>query len=114
MTTSISRSKKTEIDNIIDNDKIIWSIIDKYFQDNKNILIKHHLNSFNQFFDKTIKNIFKEKNPIKILKELNETTGEYNLEVKMFFAGKEGEKIYYGKPIIFDDSRQHYMFPNEA
>ena len=38
MTTSISRSKKTEIDNIIDNDKIIWSIIDKYFQDNKNIL----------------------------------------------------------------------------
>ena len=70
MTSSITRSKKTDIDNLIDNDKIIWSIIDRYFQDNKNILIKHHLNSFNQFFDKTIKNIFKEKNPIKILKEL--------------------------------------------
>ena len=114
MTTSISGSKKTDLDNIIDNDKVIWSIIDKYFLDNKNILIKHHLDSFNQFFDKNIKNIFKEKNPVQILKEFNETTGEYNRQVKMHFAGKDGNKIYYGKPIIFDETRQHYMFPNEA
>ena len=114
MTTSIGESKKSHVDSILQNDKIIWSIIDRYFKDNKNILIKHHIDSFNQFFDNNIKNIFKEKNPVKILKELNETTGEYNLEVKMFFAGKDGSKIYYGKPIIFDDTRQHYMFPNEA
>ena len=50
MTTSISGSKKTDLDNIIDNDKVIWSIIDKYFLDNKNILIKHHLDSFNPIF----------------------------------------------------------------
>tara|TARA_B100000902_G_scaffold307200_1_gene296056 strand:- start:12744 stop:17123 length:4380 start_codon:yes stop_codon:yes gene_type:complete len=116
MTISSSSSSKkiSSLENIVENDKIIWSIIDKYFKDNKNILIKHHIDSFNQFFDKNIKNIFKEKNPIKILKEFNEDTGEYNLEVKMHFAGKEGDKIYYGKPIIFDENRQHYMFPNEA
>ena len=107
-------SNKSELDNILENDKIIWSIIDKYFTDNKNILIKHHLDSFNQFFDKDIKNVFKEKNPIKILKELNESTGEYNLEAKMYFAGRDGDKIYYGKPIIFDETREHFMYPNEA
>ena len=109
-----SSKKPSQEENIVENDKIIWSIIDRYFKDNKNILIKHHIDSFNQFFDKNIKNIFKEKNPIKILKEFNETTGEYNLEVKMHFAGKNGDKIYYGKPIIFDENRQHFMLPNEA
>ena len=32
----------------------------------------------------------------------------------MFFAGRDGDKIYFGKPVIFDETRQHYMFPNEA
>ena len=109
-----SKSKKSDFDNVLENDKITWSIIDKYFRDNNNILIKHHIDSYNQFFDKNIKNIFKEKNPITILKEFDESTGEYKREVKMFFAGKTGEKIYYGKPIIYDEQRQHYMFPNEA
>ncbi len=58
MTTSISQSKKSNIDSVLQNDKIIWSIIDRYFKDNKNILIKHHIDSFNQFFDNNIKNIF--------------------------------------------------------
>ena len=109
-----NKSKKSDLDNILEIDKITWSIIDKYFRENNNILIKHHIDSYNQFFDKNIKNVFKEKNPIKILKEFDESTSEYKLEVKMFFAGRNGEKIYYGKPIIYDEQRQHYMFPNEA
>ena len=40
----------------------------KYFQDNPNILVKHHLDSYNDFFNNKIFNIFKEKNPIKFLK----------------------------------------------
>jgi DNA-directed RNA polymerase II subunit RPB2 len=119
---SISQFKKSKFksksksgaDDWIENDKAIWTIIDRYFTDNPNILIKHHLDSFNQFYDKTIKNIFKEKNPVQILKEFNEVTGEYGRQVKMYFAGRNGDKIHYGKPIIFDENRQHYMFPNEA
>ena len=107
-------SKKTQEEIVVADDKIIWSIIDRYFRDNPNILIKHHLDSFNQFFDKNIKNIFREKNPVQILKEFNDTTGEYSRQVKMFFAGRDGDKIYFGKPVIFDETRQHYMFPNEA
>jgi hypothetical protein len=29
-------------------------------------------------------------------------------------GGKDGSQIYFGKPVIYDDSRAHYMYPNEA
>ena len=32
----------------------------------------------------------------------------------MYLGGKDGDKIYYGKPTIYDDNRHHFMFPNEA
>jgi DNA-directed RNA polymerase beta subunit len=32
----------------------------------------------------------------------------------MYFGGKNGDKIYFGKPVIYDNENPHYMFPNEA
>jgi DNA-directed RNA polymerase II subunit RPB2 len=36
----------------------------------------------------------------------------------MYLGGKEGDKIYFGKPVIYDfddlNERQHIMYPNEA
>ena len=29
-------------------------------------------------------------------------------------GGKDGTKIYFGKPIIYDEGRPHFMYPNEA
>ena len=97
-----------------EDDNIIWSIIDKYFEDNPNILIRHHLDSYNDFFNNKIFNIIKEKNPIKILKEQDPNTKQYNLQAEIYFGGKEGNKLYFGKPIIYDENRKHFMFPNEA
>ena len=91
-----------------------WIIIDKYFEDNKYALVKHHLDSYNDFFNKDIHRIFKEKNPIKILKQQDQVTREYNLQANLYLAGKDGKQIYYGKPVIYDEDREHYMFPNEA
>ena len=96
------------------NDTIIWNIIDKYFQDNPNILVKHHLDSYNDFFNNKIFNIFKEKNPIRIFKDQDPDTKEYKLQADIYIGGKDGNKLYFGKPIIFDENRTHYMFPNEA
>ena len=98
----------------IDNDKFTWNIINNYFKDNKNLLIRHHLDSFNNFYNKNIFNIIKEKNPIKILKEQDPDTKKYKYEANIYIGGIEGDKLYFGKPIIFDESREHYMFPNEA
>ena len=91
-----------------------WSIIEKYFNDNPNYLVSHHLDSYNSFFDEGIKRIFKEKNPIRIMKEQNSDTNEFGLKCDMYLGGKNGDKLYYGKPVIYDDSREHFMYPNEA
>jgi len=97
-----------------ENDKLIWNIIDKFFQDNPNILVKHHLDSYNDFFNNKIFNIFKEKNPIRIFKDQDPDSKEYKLQADIYIGGKDGDKLYFGKPIIFDENRTHYMFPNEA
>jgi DNA-directed RNA polymerase II subunit RPB2 len=91
-----------------------WLIIDKYFNDNPNYLVAHHLDSYNSFYNDGIKRIFKEKNPIKIMKEQDAKTGEFALKCEMYLGGKEGDKLYYGKPVIYDENREHFMYPNEA
>ena len=40
---------------------IPWEILDKYFKENPHFLTAHHLNSYNDFFDKGITQIIKEK-----------------------------------------------------
>ena len=46
-------------------DSISWTIIDKMFKENTNFLTKHHLDSYNNFFDNGIKEVFKNQNPMK-------------------------------------------------
>ena len=43
-----------------------WKIIDKYFEDNPQGLVRHHIESYNDFFKRGIFQIFKEKNPLRI------------------------------------------------
>ena len=40
-----------------ENDNITWSIIDKLFEDNPNLLVRHHLDSYNDFFNNKVFNI---------------------------------------------------------
>ena len=89
-------------------------IIDKLFDDNPSLLVNHHLDSFNEFYGDGIKRIFREKNPIRIMKDQDPNSGEFNLKCNLYLAGKEGNKLYYGRPVIFDDNREHFMYPNEA
>jgi DNA-directed RNA polymerase II subunit RPB2 len=96
------------------DDQLTWRIIDKYFKDNPYSLVSHHLDSYNDFFNNGIKRIFKEKNPIKIMKEQNEKTNDFDLKCELYLGGKNGDKLYFGKPIIYDEYREHYMYPNEA
>ena len=97
----------------MDNSEI-WSIINKYFEDNPQCLVRHHIESYNDFFKNGIFQIFKEKNPLRIQTQYDEEIDDYRSQCIMYFGGKEGNKIYFGKPVIYDDNNSHYMYPNEA
>ena len=92
----------------------VWKIINKMFEDNPQSLVRHHIDSYNEFFKTGIFQIFKEKNPIRISTRFDKTINEYRSQCVMYFGGKNGDKIYFGKPIIYDDDNAHYMCPNEA
>jgi len=92
----------------------IWKIIDQYFIDNPQCLVRHHIESYNDFFKNGIFQIFKEKNPVRIQTQYDEEIGDYRHQCIMYMGGKSGDKIYFGKPVIYDDSQSHYMYPNEA
>ena len=47
----------------MDENKIIWNIIDSYFKYNSNFAVKHHLDSYNLFFNSGLKRLFMEKKP---------------------------------------------------
>ena len=96
------------------DDEIVWKIIDKFFKDNPLHLSSHHLDSYNSFFNVGIKQIIREKNPIHIMKEPNENTGMFEMRCEIFIGGRNADKIYFGKPVIYDETRNHFMFPNEA
>ena len=164
---------------------ISWNLIDKYFKDNPNNLVAHHLDSYNDFFSIGIFQIFKENNPIRFIQrkpadtvaqqqnqitydinddankndveeadvEVDVESDEDNLNTSMFtggarskskpkpkskanknnknnifqgyecliyLGGKTGDKIYFGKPIIYDNEQTtnneyaHFMYPNDA
>ena len=99
----------------IEKENISWKLIDKYFKDNPNNLVSHHLESYNDFFRNGISRIIRENNPIRFIESEEEgnKTGKRN-ECLLYLGGKDGSKIYYGKPVIYDDHNAHYMFPNDA
>ena len=97
----------------MDNQEI-WKIIHKYFQDNPQSLVRHHIDSYDDFFKKGIYQVFKNKNPLIISTMYDEKIKDYKHKCIMHFGGKNADKIYFGKPVIYDNERSHYMFPNEA
>jgi DNA-directed RNA polymerase II subunit RPB2 len=108
-------------------DVISWNLIDTYFKDNPYNLVAHHLDSVDDFYKKDIQSIFRENNPIRFIERETEEVGKTKRktgnkqnpnECRLYLAGKDGTKIYYGKPIIYDEQNgkpyPHYMYPNDA
>ena len=93
-------------------ENISWKLIDKYFTENPNNLVAHHLESYNDFFNGGIHSIFRENNPIRFVQRADDV--EKPSEALLYLGGKDGSKIYFGKPIIYDDRKTHYMYPNDA
>lgn len=104
-------------------DNIAWNIIHKYFRDNPFNLVNHHLDSYNDFYSKGIFQIIRENNPIRFIETKNpEAPNDPRAELFVYIGGKNGERLYFGKPIIYDETYEdgqpksypHYMYPNDA
>lgn len=110
-------------------DTIAWNLIDKYFKDNPYNLVAHHLDSYNDFFDKGIFQIFRENNPIRFIEreeqnvqltDKGKVIEKGRNECFLYLGGKNGTKLYFGKPVIYDSNSNsgepypHYMYPNDA
>ena len=100
----------------------LWRIINKYFEDNPQYLVAHHLESYNDFFHKDIFEIFKNQNPIQINSAYNDKIGNFKHKCNLYIGGRTGRRVYFGKPMIHDTDHgtntttgnPHYMYPNEA
>jgi len=92
-------------------EEVSWKIIDKYFTDNPSNLVAHHLDSYNKLVKEDIYKIFRENNPIRI-KESGDDDNKN--ECLLYLGGKDGNRVYFGKPVIYDDNNTHYMYPNDA
>jgi len=96
------------------NNMHAWKIIETYFQDNPQCLVRHHIDSYNDFFQNGIYQVFRDKNPVRIFSQYDANFDDYICKCNLYMGGKDGTKVYIGKPVIHDDDRSHYMFPNEA
>ena len=104
-------------------DGTAWNIIHKYFNDNPFNLVAHHLDSYNDFYNKGIFQIIKENNPIRFIETKNQDDPDApRAECFCYIGGKTGDRLYFGKPIIYDETddhgqlkpHPHYMYPNDA
>ena len=91
------------------------TMIDALFASDPSLLVRHHLDSYNGFFGGGIERVFRERNPVRIMKGEDESSpGRFRLRANLYIGGKDGTAVYYGKPVINDEGRQHLMYPNEA
>lgn len=86
-----------------------WNVIDSYFRDQK-VLVKHQIESYNDFVDNKIQKIINEFNPVRSFTDFNEDLGKYMTEYHIEFGD-----ISISKPIINDnDGEVKIMYPNNA
>ena len=93
-------------------DETHFKLIDSFFREKT--LVDHHLTSCNAFYESGIIKVFNDLNPIQYYSVLDDATKKHKYNTNIYIGGKDGKMVYYGKPCIFDENNQHYMFPNEA
>lgn len=98
--------------------KLASDCIHKYFTTQFTPLTRHHIESYDQFIERDIKDIISAQNPIIILKNHAEKRGarDYKYQVKIYMGGENGNEIFIGTPTISlqNGEEVRVMFPNEA
>jgi len=90
-------------------EKDTWDIINSYYRDTPDYLVKHHLDSYNDFIINKIPNIFKAaREKICFRTDITDT---FIYETKITISN-----FYISKPVIYDHltAKMKQLYPNEA
>lgn len=96
--------------NMVSESTESFDIIKSYIDDEPHFVVKHHLDSYNDFMFGRIPNTIKSMNPFRVLKTNDNTV----IDIKVYMGGVSGKGIYLDKPIMNYNSKPHVMLPNEA
>ena len=99
----------------MDIDSDTWKVIHSYFRDTPDYLVKHHLDSFNDFINVKIPKIFETFHKQTYFRT-DYLDPSLVYETHIYFGGKKGDGIYFDAPTIQDHfiGEKKPMFPNEA
>jgi DNA-directed RNA polymerase II subunit RPB2 len=92
------------------------SLLYKYFKTRESYLVRHHIDSFDQFLQTDLPQIVRANNPIMLLKEQIGTTGIYEYKMEIFVGGEDGSKLSIGTPTLSlqQGKEVRLLLPNEA
>ena len=88
------------------SNELHFNIIDQFFKTNS--LVEHHIKSVNYFYEHELKSVLNDLNPIVYQNNYDDSTEHFKNEIKLYFGGKDCKKIYYGKPIIYEDDKKKF------
>jgi DNA-directed RNA polymerase II subunit RPB2 len=93
----------------IDFEEDTWNVIDSYFRI-PNVLVKHQIDSFNDFMENKIASIIHNGNPYITSGNWNDEKQRYNKEYHIKFGD-----IYFSKPVINEvNGNIKPMYPSDA
>ena len=95
----------------IDYNKDTWEVVKIFLEQYKNKeLIRHHIDTFNDFMENKIPSIVKQFNPLVVYHEYIPETNSYKYEIHIEYGD-----IYYSSPTIHEnDGSSKPMYPQEA
>ena len=94
-------------------EKDIWPIIDSHFQESgTDILVKHQLESFNDFMHNKIPDIISQVNPLVVYHNFMEEHNKYKYEIQIRF--KNIDETFEKPKIHENDGSKSLMTPHLA
>jgi len=105
------------IGSVSDSQKSSSDLIHTFFTSQLNPLVRHHIDSYDQFLQKDIPAIIRSNNPIQIFKNPKGSRSldtNYKYRVEIYIGGLDGSRLYVGTPSIALGNDVRALFPNEA
>jgi DNA-directed RNA polymerase II subunit RPB2 len=98
-------------------EKDTWSVIANYFDSVPNYITKHHLDSYNDFVNNKIYDIFNNKqfNP-QVIVLLDKENPDITYLINVYYGGRNKDQIEISRPIVYNALKEEVkpMYPNEA